>query len=96
MRKLYHSDFSPYARRVLIVLDEKELDHEREKHRFARDFSGLAAINPCLMLPVLQDEDTRLCGSNPHRRLFAGNLSKAANRSCGTTPCPAMTRADRH
>jgi glutathione S-transferase len=30
MRKLYHSYLSPYARRVLIVLADKSLEHERK------------------------------------------------------------------
>jgi glutathione S-transferase len=64
MRKLYHSHLSPYARRVLIVLEEKQLEHEREKHVFAREFDELASINPCLHLPVLIDGETHLWGSN--------------------------------
>lgn len=64
MRKLYHSYLSPYARRVLIVLAEKGLEHEREKHIFAREFAGLSSINPCLLLPVFVDGDMHLWGSN--------------------------------
>src|SRR5579863_2277863 len=64
MRKLYHSYLSPYARRVLIVLAEKGLAHEREKHMFAREFAELAAINPCLLLPVFIDGEQQLWGSN--------------------------------
>jgi glutathione S-transferase len=41
MRKLYHSYLSPYARRALIVLIEKGLEHEKEKHKFACEFVGL-------------------------------------------------------
>jgi glutathione S-transferase len=64
MRKLYHSYLSPYARRVLIVLAEKGLQHDREKHMFAREFAELSSINPCLLLPVFVDEDVHLWGSN--------------------------------
>lgn len=64
MRKLYHSYLSPYARRVLIVLLEKDLEHQREKHMFARCFAGLASINPRLLLPVFTDGDIHLWGSN--------------------------------
>ena len=46
MRKLYHSYLSPYARRVLIVLLEKGLEHQREKHRFAREIAGLELLKP--------------------------------------------------
>jgi D(-)-tartrate dehydratase len=54
---------SPYARRVLIVVAEKGLAHDREKHNFAREFSSLSSINPCLLLPVLVDGGTCLWGS---------------------------------
>jgi glutathione S-transferase len=64
MRKLYHSYRSPYARRVLIVLAEKALEHEREKYTFAREFVALSSINPCLLLPVFIDGDVHLWGSN--------------------------------
>ena len=40
----YHSYLSPYARRVLIVLEEKRLPHERRKHVYAREFDGLGEI----------------------------------------------------
>jgi glutathione S-transferase len=64
MRKFYHSYRSPYARRVLIVLAEKGLEHEREKHMFAREFAALSSINPCLLLPVFIDGAMHLWGSN--------------------------------
>ncbi|HKA58929.1 MAG TPA: glutathione S-transferase N-terminal domain-containing protein, partial [Gemmatimonadales bacterium] len=58
----YHSYLSPYARRVLIVLEEKRLKHERRKVVYAREFEGLVAINPCLLLPVYIDEEVHLWG----------------------------------
>jgi glutathione S-transferase len=64
MRKLYHSYLSPYARRVLIVLAEKGLEYEREKHNFAREFAELSSINPCLLLPIFVDGSLHLWGSN--------------------------------
>ena len=64
MRKLYHSYVSPYARRVLIVLAEKALPFESEKYSFAREFDGLSAVNPTLLLPAFIDGDLHLWGSN--------------------------------
>jgi len=64
VRRLYHSDHSPYARRVLIVLAEKGLRHESRKHRYAREFADLPQINPCLLLPVYVDDYVHLWGSN--------------------------------
>jgi len=96
MRKLYHSYLSPYARRVLIVLAEKGLPHEREKHQFARDFAGLAALNPCLLLPVLIDADRQLWGSN----LIIEYLLKTYPATPAGASLPplaqTMTRPDHH
>ena len=96
MRKLYHSYLSPYARRVLIVLLEKGLEHQREKHVFAREFSELASINPCLLLPVFVDGETHLWGSN----LIIEYLLKTYPDIAPGSPKPplasAMTRPDHH
>lgn len=96
MRKLYHSYLSPYARRVLIVLLEKGLAHEREKHKFARDFEGLAELNPCLLLPVFVDGDKRLWGSN----LIVEYLLATYTEGPAGAPAPplaqTMTRPGRH
>ena len=94
--KFYHSDLSPYARRVLIVLAEKGLDHEREKHTYAREFDGLTEINPCLLLPVLTDGQVHLWGSN----LIVEYLLGAYPAVPTDTPLPpltaTMTRAQHH
>ena len=47
MGEFYHSYLSPYARRVLIVLAEKGMEHLSKKHKFAREFEALSSINPC-------------------------------------------------
>lgn len=96
MRKLYHSDFSPYARRVLIVLAEKRLDYEREKHRFARDFIGLAAINPCLLLPVLIDGQSHFWGSNLIVEYLLATYPGAPAGAPEPPLHPGMTRPDCH
>jgi glutathione S-transferase len=96
MRKLYHSYLSPYARRVLIVLADKSLEHEREKHMFAREFVALSSINPCLLLPVLIDGDMHLWGST----LIIEYLLKTYPETPPDSPEPplatAMTRPDHH
>jgi glutathione S-transferase len=96
MRKLYHSDLSPYARRVLIVLIEKGLEHEQEKHQFAREFAGLGDVNPCLLLPVYIDDDMHLWESN----LIVEFLLKTYPDIRADAPRPplsaTMTRADHH
>ena len=96
MRKLYHSYLSPYARRVLIALAEKGLEHERCKYQFAREFAALSSINPCLLLPVFVDGDAHLWGSN----LIIEYLLKTYPGTPLAAPEPplaaTMTRADRH
>jgi glutathione S-transferase len=96
MRKLYHSYLSPYARRVLIVLLEKGLPHQREKYQFAREFQGLAALNPCLLLPVFVDGDEHLWGSN---LIVEYLLATYPENPAGAPPPPfarTMTRPERH
>ena len=64
MRTFYHSYLSPYARRVLIVLAEKGLEQERKKYKFAREFDGLAAIDPCLLLAADSPAGVRMFPQN--------------------------------
>ncbi|HEV2545750.1 MAG TPA: glutathione S-transferase family protein [Stellaceae bacterium] len=96
MRKLYHSYLSPYARRVLIVLAEKGLEHEREKHMFAREFAGLSSINPCLLLPVFIDGDVHLWGSNLIIEYLLKTYSGIAPGAAAPPLAAAMTRPDHH
>jgi glutathione S-transferase len=96
MRKLYHSYLSPYARRVIIVLIEKGLAHEREKHTFAREFEGLAALNPCLLLPVYVDGDRHLWGSNLIIEYVLATYPETPADAPQPPLAAAMTRAERH
>lgn len=96
MRKLYHSYLSPYARRVLIVLAEKGLEHQREKHKFAREFSGLASINPCLLLPVFVDGDLHLWGSNVIVEYLLKTYPDVTRDGLEPPLARAMTRRDHH
>jgi glutathione S-transferase len=96
MRRFYHSYLSPYARRVLIVLTEKGLEYKSYKHKFAREFEGLSAINPCLLLPVYIDDAVHLWGSN----LIVEYLLKTYPGTPAGSPEPplasTMTRPDHH
>jgi glutathione S-transferase len=96
VRKLYHSHLSPYARRVLIVLTEKQLEHEREKHTFARDFAKLSSINPCLLLPVFMDGDVCLWGSNLINEYLLQHYPNVPPNSPDPPLAETMTRPDRH
>jgi glutathione S-transferase len=85
MRKLYHSYLSPYARRVLIVLAEKGLEYKSYKHKFAREFESLSAINPCLLLPVYIDDAVHLWGSNLIVEYLLKTHPTTPNGIAGTT-----------
>ena len=96
MRQLYHSYLSPYARRILIVLDEKGLEHERHQYRYAREFNDLPTINPCLLLPVYLDDHVHLWGSN---LIIEYLLETYPDHPAGSPEPPlaaTMTRHDRH
>ena len=91
----YHSYLSPYARRVLIALEEKGLKPRREKHTYAREFDGLKDINPCLLLPVLVDEEMTLWGSN---LILEYLITKYPNAASSPDPpfTNSMTHKDHH
>jgi len=96
MRKLYHSYLSPYARRVLIVLAEKGLEYKSHKHKFAREFEGLSAINPCLLLPVYIDDAVHLWGSNLIVEYLLKTYPGAPTGSPEPPLASTMTRPDHH
>lgn len=96
MKKLYHSYLSPYARRILIVLAEKEIQYEREKHKFAREFGGLLSINPCLLLPVFFDGDKCLWGSNLIVEYLLKHYPQTPDHRQKPLLPATMTRPDHH
>lgn len=54
---------SPFARRVRIVLAEKQLDHEEDIYDRVRPIEAIAPLNPALSIPVLVDGDRKLFDS---------------------------------
>jgi glutathione S-transferase len=96
MRQLYHSYLSPYARRVLIVLAEKGLEHKKHKYKFAREFEGLSEINPGLLLPVYIDDTVHLWGSKLIVEYLLKELSGAPVGAPEPPLTTSMTRAEHH
>lgn len=63
-RLIFSSTGSPFARKVRIVLHEKQLDYEEDIRPGIRSVEELRGLNPNLALPVLQDGSECLFGSN--------------------------------
>lgn len=63
--KLHASDVTPYGRKVRIVLAEQGLDCERDTTGSSqRPTDALAALNPALRVPILEDDGRVLFESN--------------------------------
>lgn len=87
---IYSSAGSPYARKVRIVLHEKNLPYEEDIRPGLRPVEELKALNPNLALPVFIDQDETLFGSNliieylleryPARTAPAAHTEPFANR----------------
>jgi glutathione S-transferase len=95
MRKLLCSG-SPFARRVRVVLIEKNLEFETD---FADGFRPIEAIrphNPALQVPVLYDGDRHLFGSTLILQYLFQEYPGAAPQSDAPPLAPTITRAARH
>lgn len=66
MRTVYHSPFSPFCRKIRILLKEKNLAFELQEEPFWECRESFAAINPACEVPVLVDDNGRtICGHYP-------------------------------
>ena len=94
--KLWFSDGSPYARKVRIVLAEKNLQYEKDARSGLRPAQSHRELHPGLAIPVLQDGDLTLFESN----LVLDYLLKTYPQSTPDAPqpplAPTMTRATHH
>ena len=64
MLKLYMGKFSPYARKVRVLIAEKELATEEVRINTAEAPGDYAKVNPNLRIPALQDGNLTLFESN--------------------------------
>ncbi len=96
MRKLYYSEGSPFARKVRVVLAEKELEFEGDAQGLARTPAELAPINPNLQVPVFQEGELVLFESN----LILDYLLQTHPGTAPGAPAPplaeTLTRPEHH
>ena len=62
--KLYHSEGSPFARKVRILLIEKNLDFEPDVLNALRPITEFEAKNPAPAVPVFEHGEVTLFESN--------------------------------
>ena len=94
--KLYYSNGSPFARRVRIVLLEKGIEFESDVKDIIRPIEEIRPLNPALQVPVFEDGDRRLFGSNLIiEYLYATHPDRVA--SAVVPPlAPSLVRQDRY
>ncbi len=63
MIKLYDSAFSPFARKVRMVLEHKGLDFEAVDGLLKSNHDALKAVNGRIEVPVLVDHDVMVVNS---------------------------------
>ena len=94
MRKLLFSSASPFARRVRIVLEEKQLSYDKDVLDALRPVDEIRSVTPTLQVPVLIDGDRTLWGSD----LILEYLYEAYPDSPGSDPnrplADSITRPD--
>ena len=64
MLKLYDNAFSPFARKIRLALDHKELDYDVVDGLKKSNHGQLAAVNPRIEVPCLQDGDITVVNSS--------------------------------
>jgi len=64
MLKLHDNAFSPFARKVRLVLDLKKLPHEVVDGLALENRERLAAVNPRVEVPALEDRGVVVIGSS--------------------------------
>ena len=64
----------------------KGLQHERQKHKFAREVVGLTEINSCLRLLVYIEGEVDFWGFEPNRRIPPEDGSRCTSRRAAAAP----------
>ncbi|MBC8411902.1 MAG: glutathione S-transferase family protein, partial [Rhodobacteraceae bacterium] len=64
MFRLYHAPFSPFCRKVRLVLSEKKLEFELIEEKYWEKRSDFLILNPSGQVPVLQNKNITLAESS--------------------------------
>lgn len=94
--KLYYSNSSPFSRRVRIVLLEKELPFESDVRDIIRPVEEIRPLNPALQVPIFEDGEQRLFGSNLIVEYIYATYSGSRVGGIGPPLAPNLTREERH
>ena len=94
--KLYYSNGSPFARRVRIVLLEKEIEFESDVKDIIRPVEELRPLNPALQVPVFEDGDRRLFGSGLIIEYLYATYRDRIGSAVAPPLAPSLVREDRY
>jgi len=64
MFRFYHAPFSPFCRKVRLVLSEKKLEFELIEEKYWEKRSDFLILNPSGQVPVLQNKNIILAESS--------------------------------
>ena len=97
MRKLLYSDGSPFARKVRIVLAEKNLAYEADLlNGGLRPIEAIKQHNPALQVPTLYDRGGVLWGSNLILQYLFATYPETPTPAASPPLSPTIAREDRH
>ena len=97
MRKLLYSDGSPFARKVRIILAEKELPYEKDlQNGGLRPIDAIKVHNPALQVPTLYDRGGALWGSNLIIQYLFSVYPEPPTSNAHPPLSPSVARQDRY
>lgn len=97
MRKLLYSDGSPFARKVRIILAEKNLPYEQDvQNGGLRAIDAIREHNPALQVPTLYDRGGVLWGSNLIIQYLFATYPEVPASSTHPALSPSIARQDQY
>ena len=97
MRKLIYSDASPFARKVRVVLAEKNLEFEAGVvNGYIRTLDSIKEHNPLLQVPTLYDRGGMLWGSNLILQYLYSAYPETPSQGSSPPLAPTIARQDQY